>query len=117
MTGVEILSSAEVVIKRDFNWKAFWMAFFIILFIFVIIGVPASVLDADLNYFMISLIPGIFIALYGGFAFGDALSTPKEYATEHKAIISDEVSMNEFMGKYEIIDQEGKIYTVRARGE
>lgn len=34
---------------------------------------------------------------------------------EYKVIISDEVSMNEFLDKYEIIDQEGKIYTVRER--
>lgn len=34
---------------------------------------------------------------------------------EHKVTISDEVSMNEFYEKYEILDQEGKIYTVREK--
>lgn len=38
---------------------------------------------------------------------------PLEYETHYKVTISDEVSMNEFLSKYEIIDQEGKIYTVR----
>jgi hypothetical protein len=34
---------------------------------------------------------------------------------EYKVTIDDSVSMNEFLDKYEILDQEGKIYTVRER--
>ena len=34
---------------------------------------------------------------------------------EHKVTIDDFVSMNEFLDKYEILDQEGKIYTVKER--
>ena len=34
---------------------------------------------------------------------------------EYKVSIDDSVSMNEFLDKYEILDQEGKIYTVRER--
>ena len=32
---------------------------------------------------------------------------------EYKVTIDDSVSMNEFLEKYEILDQEGKIYTVK----
>jgi general stress protein CsbA len=40
----------------------------------------------------------------------------KEYShTEYKVTIDDSVSMNEFLDKYEILDQEGKIYTVKER--
>lgn len=40
----------------------------------------------------------------------------KEYShTEYKVTIDDSVSMNDFMDKYEILDQEGKIYTVKER--
>jgi len=42
-------------------------------------------------------------------------STPIAYETQYKVTISDEVLMNDFLEKYEIIDQEGKIYTVRER--
>lgn len=35
--------------------------------------------------------------------------------TEYKVTIDDSVSMNEFLDKYEILDQEGKIYTVKER--
>ena len=34
---------------------------------------------------------------------------------EYKVAIDDSVSMNEFLDKYEILDQEGKIYTVKER--
>ena len=34
---------------------------------------------------------------------------------EHKVTIDDSVSMNEFLDKYEILDQEGNIYTVKER--
>ena len=34
---------------------------------------------------------------------------------EYKVTIDDSVSMNEFLDKYEIIDQEGKIYTIKER--
>lgn len=34
---------------------------------------------------------------------------------EYKVTIDDSVSMNEFLDKYEILDQEGKIYTVREK--
>lgn len=34
---------------------------------------------------------------------------------EYKVAIDDSVSINEFLDKYEILDQEGKIYTVKER--
>lgn len=40
---------------------------------------------------------------------------PIVYETHYKVTISDEVKMNDFLEKYEIIDQEGKIYVVRER--
>lgn len=41
----------------------------------------------------------------------------KEYETRYQMTVSDSVSMNEFQDKYEIIEVEGKIYTVRERVE
>ena len=34
---------------------------------------------------------------------------------EYKVTIDDSVSMNEFLDKYEILDREGKIYTVKEK--
>lgn len=34
---------------------------------------------------------------------------------EYKVIVDDSVSMNEFLNKYELLEQDGKIYTVKER--
>lgn len=36
-------------------------------------------------------------------------------APEYKVTISDDVSFNEFNKKYEVVEQEGEIYTIRER--
>ena len=56
------------------------------------------------------IIGSVFAALIGGIS-----ETPTEYADQYKVTISDEVLINEFNERYKIIDQEGKIYTVRER--
>lgn len=40
-----------------------------------------------------------------------------KYETHYQVTVDDSVSMNEFQSKYEIIEVEGKIYTVRERVE
>lgn len=58
---------------------------------------------------------GAILAILFGILVGGITSTPISYETQYKVIIDDSVSMNEFLDKYEIIDQEGKIYTVREK--
>lgn len=40
----------------------------------------------------------------------------KEYETHYQVTVDNSVSMNEFQNKYEIIEVEGKIYTVSMKG-
>ena len=40
-----------------------------------------------------------------------------KYETHYKITVDNSVSMNEFQNKYEIIEVEGKIYTVKERVE
>ena len=40
-----------------------------------------------------------------------------KYETRYQVTVDNSVSMNEFQDKYEIIEVEGKIYTVRERVE
>lgn len=118
MNGVEILTSSEVVANTMFNWKAFWIIFAISFFVIFLISIFIKLVE-DLEWFFIpiftiavGLIGGV---LFGGLFGGTILATPSEYETQYKVTISDEVSMNEFNEKYEIIDKEGKIYTVREK--
>ena len=113
MNGVEILASTEVVTEVAYNW---WLAGFIYLG-FIIAGGIIGYLDSDCFDRSFAVIFGCIISsLFGIIVLGMAAvatQTPVAYETQYKVAISDNVSMVDFMEKYEIIDQEGKIYTVR----
>ena len=116
MNGVEILSSAEVVAETTFNWMAFWIAFCVTLGYCLIMGI-CCVTNGEYKWrriLIISLI-GIIGGMVFGCSFGILFETPTVYETYYKVTIDDSVSMNEFLDKYEILNQEGKIYTVRER--
>lgn len=116
MTGVEILATQEIIISYTFNWEMYLTIVLISTVISTaLFGMMAFELCgfwSFLNAFICSIIVSGFIGLF------PALFTlPDEYETHYKVTISDEVSMNDFLERYEIIDQEGKIYTVRERYE
>ena len=78
------------------------------------IGLLASITsDCEIIYGLkVGLILGATIGVLVGLL--PAWSTlPSECETQYKVIISDEVQMNDFISRYEIISTEGKIYTVR----
>ena len=116
MTGIEILSSAEVVAETAFNWSAFWIGFGIILAFCLAMGIWGVVSqECYWQLIIIVLLIGIVAGMALGAVWGVILETPTAYETHYKVTIDDSVSMNEFIDKYEILDQEGKIYTVRER--
>lgn len=117
MSGVEILSIIEEPICQ-FNGTAFWIGLSIIFAIGFIWGIGVIIKDDDYSTGAISFVLGIILGLIFGFQCGVLFDTETgEVDTTYKVTISDEVPLNEFMEKYEIIDQEDKIYTVRERGE
>lgn len=58
-------------------------------------------------FFAISLFSGISIAAFA----------PREEETRYQVIIDDSVNFNEFSERYEIISQEGLIYTITEKME
>ena len=116
MTGVEILSSAEVMSEFAFNWLWFWIGFGIIFIMSMFLGI-SHVITGECEWWLIlvCLVLGIMGGAMLGGVLGDVAKTPTAYETHYKVTIDDSVSMNEFLDKYEIIDQEGKIYTVKER--
>lgn len=115
MSGVEILSTTEVV--TDVVWN-YWLAGFIYIGVIILCGLAGYLCSDCLDKFENTIIGcfagavlGILIYLF----FAAITSKPAAYKMEYKVTISDEVSMSEFLDKYEIIEQEGKIYTVRER--
>lgn len=119
MNGIEILASEEVAIAWEtWNWAGFWVGVAIFFVLGLILGFAFGMQEADFGVFL-----GVFLTtfLIGSAIFGPIMGsgihgTPTEYETQYKVTISDEINFHEFTEKYEIIDQEGKIYTVRERG-
>lgn len=118
MNGVEILTSNEVaVVYEAFNWSNFWITISIIAFGALIVGLIVGFYNQD---GVIGVLAFAETLIIGGLMFGPATGhttrKPTKYETQYKITIDDSVSMVEFLDKYEIIDQDGKIYTVKERG-
>ena len=120
MNGVEILATERVVSEYGYSASHFWTGFFIM----VGIGIFISLLvlfDEDndtmekLTRISITLLFCIGFAYPTGMVTKELGGKPIAYKNQYKVTISDEVSMNEFYERYEVIDQEGKIYTVEER--
>ena len=115
MNGVEILTQAQVATEWAFNWTAFWIAFGIITFVVFIVGLAYLADDLCLPIvianFIISLIAGTLLGVFIG-VIGER---PTAHETQYKVTITDEVSMTEFCEHYEVIDHDGKIFTVREK--
>lgn len=117
MTGVKILATEEIATKHLYNWGAFMICFIVILAVLFIAGVIISFKENNYHFVISFTIIGILFGTLPAFILGAAMGIPSEYTTQYKVTISDEVQLNEFNERYEIIEQEGKIYTVRERND
>ena len=117
MDGVSILNEFEVVTKTVFSWESFcWGALIgagIGLIVAIIFGLQEGEWAAfflGLGVFCITI--GLLVGLLGGFILKPK---PVEYETHYEVSINEEVNMQRFMDKYEIIETRGSIYTVREK--
>ena len=114
MKGVEFLTSKEVATTYGFSWEIFITVFVIGVIVFTIwIGVMCFY-DIKGWSFLVGAIVGAIVGSFFGYM-SAAEEIPIEYETQYKVTISDEVLMNDFLEKYEIIEQDGKIYTIREK--
>lgn len=116
MSGVEILATEEVAVAwANWNWKGFLVTAGLCFLVGIIAGILTGVSDDwELGVIIFFVVFIIGSALFGTLA-GCATGEPIEYETQYKVVIDDSISMNEFTEKYEIIDQDGKIYIVREK--
>ncbi len=111
MDGVIILNSYEILTNTS-------SIFFVLVwgFVFTALALCLSYLFIADDYSSIST--AIFAIVAGALAVILFCNIPeKNYETRYQVTVDDSVSMNEFQDKYEIIEVEGKIYTVRERVE
>ena len=108
MTGVEILSSEIIYNTILPEW---WVAIGMILGIVLgaMLGVYIAYGKTILSILcVVGIVGAITLAVLGVTSDENSIRY-----IEHKVIIDESVSIVEFMDKYEIIDQDGKIYIVR----
>ena len=115
MSGIEILSSTEVVTAYShpdagtITLAVIFGTFFIGSFLIWLLS------DIDVVIIPVCAVLGFGFGMIGGCIAEDALIKPIEYETHYKVTISDEVSINEFLEKYEIIEQDEKIFTIKEK--
>ena len=112
MSGVEILAVEKVATNSGFNHKACIIAFFVSFVIVLIVSFIIMFMESEPELVTIGAMFGMVFGILIGILAGVACAEPTEYRDEYKVIVSDEVSMNDFFEKYEVIDCEGSIYTV-----
>ena len=116
MNGVEILKETAIY----YSILPVWLIILLYLWGFILLAVTVTAFCAyikfgdkqDKSAGVISLITTL--ALLSASIVGMFPSSKIAY-TEYTVILDDSVSFNEFTEKYEIIDNEGKIYTVKEK--
>lgn len=114
MNGIEILASNQVVTGYDLSSAAInsMVATFIVC---IGIGIYFFIKERDFVDILGMAVAGLFLSIIFGGSVQSITKEPSGYETQYKITISDEVKMNDFYEKYEIVDQDGKIFTVRER--
>jgi hypothetical protein len=115
MQGVEILTSAQVATEFVFNWSEFWIVFGIVTSLVFL----SSLICLNDSICVLGVLVGLTVSLIlgglVGVVIGEINGTPISYETQYKVTVSDEVSMTEFYEHYEVIEQDGKIFTIREK--
>ena len=110
MEGVTILAEEAV---RDFHFLGFIGMTLVValglLFITLVVFEPDTIIGTSVVIFF-----SVVIGLGAGFVTGRFANDP---VSQYKVLVSEEVSIIEFYEKYEIIDREDLIFTVREKNQ
>ena len=105
--GMEILSQE---VCNEFNI----IAFLACVILFMIIGMAFDFFK-DLSDGVVGAFLGIMLGIFMYAIIFEAI-LPDKYI-QYKVTISEDVSMTEFYNRYEIIDVDGKIYTIKEKND
>ena len=110
MNGVEILSSETI---YNTILPEYWLGIGLGLGFLFVIFMAMCFANERIIFGFICIALALGLGVVG--SLGGTYSKTDINYIEYKITIDDSVSMNEFLDKYEILDQEGKIYTVKER--
>lgn len=115
MEGVRILAETAI--------YAYSELFGIVGSVFIVFGIAimcASAIDWGISgggWHVFAILVGLMILAIGVTCQHKYTESKAFSHTEYKVIIEDGVEFNEFLAHYEILDQEGEIYTVKEKGD
>jgi hypothetical protein len=109
MEGVTILSATTVTLGIPWG-AAILIALVVFAFMFLLLSILA--VDEPIEFLFAGIV-ALFATVIALIPLWISIGTTE--VTEYKVIIDDSIKYVEFMEKYEVIDQEGEIYTVRER--
>lgn len=111
LDGITLLDTGTKVVSYTWGWS--WGGFIAAIFaIFLIVIFILCTIDGTTGG-EIFLVAGIFVGMLSLFIFAHA--KPAKTINTYSVIIDDSVSMTEFYNKYEVLDIQGKIFTITER--
>ena len=110
LEGIEILAQTDIMKNPD--WTSL---FFTVMIVFMLLGIGISIIGSIIDMWKLiacgcGLVIGIFIT---SFIIAANISQEPTGRYEYQVTIDDTVSFTELYEKYEVIDQNGKIWTIR----
>lgn len=115
MDGVEILNQVDVPSKSSGLMVLLLIFLFILVCFFIAAGISACQDDFIIGVILIVVGLVLFIGMCFCAKKTDRLLKQPSGIIEYQVTIDDTVSMNEFNKKYEVIEVNGRIYTVREK--
>ena len=107
MNGIEVLNTYEYCVSRSWGWSAIGTTFLVLAVLTLIAYVICAVKNiGGETVFYIMLFAFTFVGIYFN------LQEKETTVPAYEVIINEDASAKELLEKYEIIDQEGKIYHI-----
>jgi hypothetical protein len=111
MQGVEILNTIH---EYAYLVEEYWFIIFFLLALCTCIIGATTTKYVTIQRICVFLVVVFTIGMVVS-GIGAAIKTDEIVDTKYQVTISDEVSMTEFYEHYEVIEQDGKIFTVREK--
>lgn len=113
MEGFEILSQS--IQQSESGMTLMISIVFYVMTLVCLVGIVVSIIHRSISD-IVGLSVATLICFGAAFASGYIYQNRYEY-TEYKVIFTEKVDMNEFNKKYDVVSQEGKIFTLREKSE
>ena len=117
MTNIELMEGLEILSVKDGSIPIPLSIFLGVLCFVVIVLSIYIVVCAIKEASFVGVIIGLLFIGIGIFLNCTTINKTINPTPVYKVLVSDSVSMNEFYSKYEILNVDGKIYTIEPKGE